>query len=151
MFYRLELTPDDNGTYLVTAPDLPEVTSFGETEADSIEAGRNAVDEAVAARLATMQPIPASSAGDGPRVPVDATLAIKALLLNALLDEQMNRAELARRMQVHRPQVDRLFDPRHASRLDQLAAAFEAVGRPLTFATSSGGGPVVVSAAPRAA
>lgn len=133
MFYRIELTADDNGTYLVTSPDLPEVTSYGDDEASAREAGRNAVDEAVAARLASMQAVPLP--GEGLlTVPLNATLAAKALLLNALLDQGLNRAELARRLGVHRPQVDRLFDPRHASKLDQLAAAFAALGRPLRLA-----------------
>lgn len=27
--YRIQVEPDDNGTLLVTSPDLPEVTTFG--------------------------------------------------------------------------------------------------------------------------
>jgi hypothetical protein len=38
--YPIELTPDDNGTLLVTCPDLPEVTSFGVDEADAIARAR---------------------------------------------------------------------------------------------------------------
>ena len=30
--YDIKLEPDDNGTFLVTCPALPEVTTFGETE-----------------------------------------------------------------------------------------------------------------------
>jgi antitoxin HicB len=33
--YR-KLAPDDNGTVLVTCPALPEVTTFGEDEADAL-------------------------------------------------------------------------------------------------------------------
>jgi hypothetical protein len=32
--YTVILTPDDNGTFLVTCPDLPEVATFGEDAED---------------------------------------------------------------------------------------------------------------------
>jgi predicted RNase H-like HicB family nuclease len=50
--YRLELTPDDDGTFLVTCPELPEVTSFGATRDEAMAYGRLAVEEAIAARMA---------------------------------------------------------------------------------------------------
>jgi antitoxin HicB len=43
----------------------------------------------------------------------------------------VRKAELARRLRWHGPQVDRLFDFRHASRLDQIEAAFSALGAKL--------------------
>jgi predicted RNase H-like HicB family nuclease len=39
--YRVQLTPDDNGTFLVTCPQLPIVATFGETEPEAL---RHAVD-----------------------------------------------------------------------------------------------------------
>jgi antitoxin HicB len=50
--YPIKLEPDDNGTLLVTCPALPEVTTFGEDEADAIEHARDAIEEAIAARMA---------------------------------------------------------------------------------------------------
>ena len=44
----------------------------------------------------------------------------------------MSKAELARRLNCHMPQVDRLLDLRHASRLDQMEAAFRALGKQLS-------------------
>jgi len=38
-------------------------------------------------------------------------------------------AELARRLGWHMPQVDRLFDLRHASKLDQIETAARSLGR----------------------
>ena len=40
-----------NGTLLVTCPALPEVTTFGEDEAEAIEHARDAIEEAIAARM----------------------------------------------------------------------------------------------------
>ena len=46
-------------------------------------------------------------------------------------EQGIKKAELARRLGWHTPQVDRLFDLRHASRLDQIEAAAAALGRHL--------------------
>jgi antitoxin HicB len=48
--YRVLLTPDDNGTLLVTCPDLPEVTTFGSNKAEALRHARDAIEEAIAAR-----------------------------------------------------------------------------------------------------
>ncbi|RNJ49391.1 hypothetical protein D1O30_07030 [Methylocystis hirsuta] len=41
--YRLELSPDDNDTVLVTSSDLPGLVTYGEDRASALE---NAVDAA---------------------------------------------------------------------------------------------------------
>jgi antitoxin HicB len=56
--YPIKLEPDDNGTLLVTCPALPEVTTFGEDEADAIEHARDAIEEAIAARMADGGEVP---------------------------------------------------------------------------------------------
>ena len=47
----------------------------------------------------------------------------------AMMEQGVRKSELARRLGWHMPQVDRLFDLRHASRLDQIEAAARALGR----------------------
>jgi antitoxin HicB len=127
--YPLTLTPDDNGTFLVTCPDLPEVTTFGETEEECLRMGALAVGEAVAARLARFQDVPPPGDAEGPRVALDLQLSVKLLLMRALREDGKTRADLQRALGLHRPQIDRLFDPTHATRLDQYEAAFRAIGR----------------------
>jgi len=56
--YRIVLHSDDDGTLLVTCPDLPEVTSWGESIADAVQHGASAIEEAPAARVADGDPIP---------------------------------------------------------------------------------------------
>lgn len=50
--YAIEFEQDDNGTYLVTCPDFPEVTTFGEDMDDVFCRAMDAIEEAVAARIA---------------------------------------------------------------------------------------------------
>jgi|SRR5579872_1853048 len=129
--YRVALTPDDNDTLLVTCPDLPEVTTFGDDEADALLRARDAIEEALAARIAYREPIPEPSSGEGPCVALPALTTLKIELYRAVSEDHVRKAELARRLGMHGPQVDRLFDLRHASQLSQIEAAFQALGRRL--------------------
>jgi antitoxin HicB len=55
----------------------------------------------------------------------------KVELYRAMKAARVGKAELARRLHCHLPQIDRLLDLSHASRLDQLEAAFQALGKEL--------------------
>ena len=55
--------------------------------------------------------------------------AAKVLLYQSMCEEGVRKADLARRLDCHMPQVDRLLNLHHASRLDQLDAAFRALNR----------------------
>jgi antitoxin HicB len=127
--YRVTLTPDDNDTVMVTCPDLPEVTSFGEDEADALLRVADAIEEALAARMAKREEVPIPLRGSGPKVTLPILTALKVELYRAALSDGVRKAEIARRLNVHGPQVDRLFDLRHGSRLDHLESAFRALGR----------------------
>lgn len=129
--YAIVLKPDDNGTVLVTCPDLPEVTTFGEDEADARLRAADAIEEALAARMARRQDIPLPTQGKGPKAPLPTQTAVKAALYRLMREEGLRKADLARRLSLHGPQVDRLLDLRHATRLDQLDAAFQALGKRL--------------------
>lgn len=131
--YRVELTPDDNGTLLVTCPDLPEVTSFGEDEADALMRARDAIEEALAARIARRSDIPEPQQGQGLAVDLPLLTAMKVQLYLTARREGVRKADLAKRLNVHGPQVDRLFDLRHASKVEQIEGAFRALGKRLDF------------------
>jgi antitoxin HicB len=60
--YRVMLEPDDNGTLLVTCRSLPEITTFCDDEADALCRARDAIEEAIAARIAKGHKIPRDSA-----------------------------------------------------------------------------------------
>jgi antitoxin HicB len=127
--YRIKLEPDDNGTLLVTCPALPEVTTFGENEADAIHHAVGAIEEAIAARMAAGEDVPEGHQR-GPRlVRLPALTVLKVELYRQLREAGMTRAELARRLGWKRESVDRLFRLDHASRLEQIEAAFAALGQ----------------------
>lgn len=132
--YPIELIADDNDTFLVTCPDLPEVTTFGEDEGDATLRAFDAIEEAIAARIANREEIPLPCEANGrSAVVLPIQTSLKIMLHQAMLAEGVRKADLARRLNAHAPQVDRLLDIRHASRLDQMEKAFKAVGKRLDF------------------
>ena len=127
--YRIKIEPDDNGTLLVACPALPEVTTFGDDEADAMRRAVGAIEEAIAARMADGEDVPEGHQR-GPRlVRLPALTVLKVELYRQLRAAGMTRAELARRLGWKRESVDRLFRLDHASRLQQLEAAFAALGQ----------------------
>ena len=46
-----------------------------------------------------------------------------------MTEQGVKKAELARRLGWHMPQVDRLFDLRYASKFDQIEAAANVLGK----------------------
>ena len=118
---------DDGGMVLVTSVDFPELTTFGEDRAEALARAVGAFEEAIAARIAARQDIPDPSAG-GVRVKVPTLTAIKALLHQGMRNQGIGKAELARRLGWHLPQVDRVLDVRHSSRLDRMDLALSAIG-----------------------
>ncbi|MCY1297244.1 hypothetical protein D9M70_466770 [compost metagenome] len=62
-------------------------------------------------------------------VRLPALSAAKAALWNAMLAQGVNKAEMARRLGVNRPQVDRLVDLLHRSKIEQVEHALALLGQ----------------------
>lgn len=125
--YPVKLTADDNGTVLVTAPDFPELTTFGDDQDEALARAVDALEEAIAARVARRAEVPPPSRGEY-RAGLPTLTAVKVLLYQGMKDQNIGKAELARRLGWHLPQVDRVLDVQHHSRLDQMDAALGAIG-----------------------
>jgi antitoxin HicB len=138
MDYPVTLERDDNDTILVHFPDFPEAHTFGDDEDDAIVRAQDALATILDAYITDKRPIPPPSVRRGHRrVPVPALMEAKVRLYEAMREAKVGKAELARRLQWHLPQVDRLFDVRHRSRLDQLEAAAAVLGKRFTVGVSA--------------
>ncbi len=136
MDYPIKLTRDDDGSLLATSKDFPELTTFGEDREDALRRAVGAIEEAIAGRIARRQEIPEPSKGRN-RVHLPTQTEIKVLLYNAMREQGVRKSELARRLRCHTPQVDRLLNLRHASRMDQIESAFDALGARLSIEVES--------------
>ena len=116
---------------MVTFPDLPEAITQGEGEA--LLYAVDALEVALSFYVDARKPLPvASKARPGQQtVRPSALEGAKLGVYQAMTEQGIKKSELARRLGWHMPQVDRLFDLRHASRLDQIEAAARALDRHL--------------------
>ena len=133
MDYRVILIPDDNGTVLVSFPDFPEVHTFGNDEDDALTRALDAFETALEAYMKDKRAIPAPSAPKkrDRTITIPAMVAAKIDLYRALRESKTTKYALARKLGWHVPQVDRLFNVRHQSKLEQLEAAATALGKRL--------------------
>jgi len=130
--YPLVIEPDDNETLLVTCLDLPEVMTFGEDEEDALRRAGDAIEEALAARITRREDIPPPSPLRGRKAASLPPLTVaKVGLYQAMRTAGIGKAELARRLGWHGPQIDRLLDLNHHSRIEQIDQALRMVGKVL--------------------
>ena len=127
--YPIALEKDD-GTVMATSPDFPELTTFGDDRDEALARAIDALEEAIAARIHDGRDIPTPTRGRH-RATLPTLTAVKVLLYQEMRNQGMGKAELARRLGWHLPQVDRVLDVQHNSRLDRMDAALGAIGRRL--------------------
>lgn len=134
-WYELAIQPDGE-SWLVTAPQFDEVVSYGSTQKEACQNGRNAIEEAIAARIADGEDLPLpmqETPGKGMFVEVPAMVYLKSALYMIMREKGMTRADLMRKLECQREHVDRLFRLDHNSRLDSIEEAFKAMGVTLRF------------------
>lgn len=131
MRYPVKLAPDDNGTVLVTAPDFPEMATFGDDREDALAQAVDAIETALMGRIAGREEIPRPGKAGMDFAVLPALTAAKISLYWAMRDDGVGKAALARKLGWHLPQIDRLLDLNHASKLDAIESALAALGRTL--------------------
>ena len=127
--YPITLNRDEEGEYVVTARDVPEALTSGETKREALLEMSDALGAALAGYAMKGREIPAPSElrpGEA-LVPVTPLVAAKLALREAMRQGNITNTELARRLGVSEGAVRRLVDPDHASRLDKVVAALEAL------------------------
>ena len=132
--YPVILTPDD-GTVLLTFVDVPEAITFGVDAADALVQAVDALETALSFYVNARKPLPIPSRPKrGQKLVRPSALECAKLgVYQAMTDQGMRKAELARRLGWHVPQVDRLFDLRHASKFEQLETAAAVLGKRLVL------------------
>lgn len=133
MRFPVELIEEENGTVTAVVPDIPGTHSFGGDAVEALVRVVDAIESMMMALIADREDIPVPSAANGrPTVALPALTTAKIGLYRAMRETGIGKAELARRLGWHLPQVDRALDLRHASRLDMIEAALRALGKQLS-------------------
>jgi len=127
--YPAILEPDTNDTMLVSFPDFPEAHTFGEDQNEALARAADLLEDVLADYIENRREIPPpSKARKRDRlVTLPILTEAKVRLYREMRASGIRKAELARRLGCHMRQVDRLLNVSHASRLDQIEAAFAAL------------------------
>jgi antitoxin HicB len=133
--YAVGLAKDPNGDVIVSFPQFPNVQTYG---ADDQEALLRAVDALESWFMGLIEdrkeiPEPSRIKRGQHTITLPALTEAKLELYRQMRAGKIGKAELARRLHRHLPQIDRLLDLNHASRLDQVEQALLAVGKRLTI------------------
>lgn len=132
MRYPVTITPDD-GQFTATFPDVPEAVTFGETRDEALQRSSDALLTIFDALMRDRRDIPGPSQVTKDAIELPALESAKIELYRAMRARNVGKAELARRLDWHLPQVDRVLQVRHGSQLDQMEAAFAALGKKLVL------------------
>ena len=119
---------NDGTSLLVTSIDFPELTTFGYDRAEAQARTLDDLQEAIAARIHDRRDIPLPSPGGNVLITLPTLTAVKVILYQGMRDQGISKTDLARRLGWHLPQVDRVLNVNHNSRLDQMDAALQAIG-----------------------
>lgn len=133
--YAVHLADAEEGGFVVTCRDLPQLVTQGDDLAHALSEAADAMDEVFAAYM---------QAGIDFRAPTKARKAerlvappagtiAKAALYVAMREAGITKVQLAKRLGVDEKEVRRLLDPHYGSKLPRIAQAISLLGRRLVI------------------
>ncbi len=133
--YPVLLSVAQEGGYVVTCRDLPQLITQGENEQDALEQAADAMDEIFATYMIEGTDFPTPSKGKRREYLVSppAETMAKAALYVAMREAGISKTQLAKRLGVDEKEVRRLLDPHYRSKLPRLAHAISLLGQRLVI------------------
>jgi antitoxin HicB len=135
--YAAKLTPGspDEGGYTVTFRDVPEAIAGGATVEEALKYAAEALELALAHSLDERRATPAPSEAEAGEflVALPASFSLKVALLNEMVLQGVRPADLAKRMNTSKQEINRLTTLSHATMVDRIADALHALGKELVI------------------
>ena len=133
--YPVRLAAVEEGGYVVTCRDLPQLVTQGEDEQDALHQASDAMDEVFAAYMieGIDFPEPSKAKRREHLVTPPAETMAKAALYVAMREAGISKAQLARQLGVDEKEVRRLLDPHYGSKLPRIAQAISLLGQRLVI------------------
>src|SRR4051812_12452510 len=129
--YPVDLLEEADGV-TVTALDIPELVTCGDTRAEALARAEDALVMALSFYTDEARPLPRPSPANGrPVVGVPALVAAKLALHDAMLAAGVSNVELSRMIGLDEKAVRRLRDPLHRSHIGSVETALRALGQRL--------------------
>ena len=133
--YPCVLTPEREGGFSVSFPDVPEALTCGNSRAEALAMAEDALAAALGAYMKSSESVPSPSRATRRQelVAVPPIVAAKLALYNAMRREGLTKVALAGRLGLSEGAVRKLLNPDHRSHISQIEKALRAVGRGLVI------------------
>ena len=133
--FAVSLVVADEGGFVVTCRDLPQLVTQGDDLPHALAEAADAMDEVLAAyMLAGIEfPTPTKRRKGERLVAPPAETMAKAALYVAMRDAGISKVQLAKRLGIDEKEVRRLLDPHYGSKLPRIAQAISVLGRRLVI------------------
>lgn len=130
MYYPITIQLDD-GTYMITFPDIPEAATCGDTLDEALEMAADALVTAFEFYFEEQRTIPMPSKSNGEQIAVPLGVWLKVLLLNEMLKSGETQAGLAKKAGITRQEMQRVKSLRHNTKADTVERLMAALGKRL--------------------
>ncbi|AWK15555.1 hypothetical protein SK355_11570 (plasmid) [Candidatus Fukatsuia symbiotica] len=135
--YPIRLEYDkETAVYVASCRDLPLFNSVGDSVDEALLESVDGLITAISIEIDERRPISnASAVEDGEYVlSLPILVTMKAALHNAMIETGTRKADLARRLGQKGPQIDRLLDVEHSSKVETVELALHQLDRKLDIA-----------------
>jgi antitoxin HicB len=132
--YPAVFTPERQGGFSVSFPDLPEAHTGGDDRADATLQALDCLMCALSYRITDGEDIPRPSAPKRGQylVSVPLWLAPKVALYQAMREQKVSNVALARKLKCSENVIRRMLNPKHGTKPEKIQRALEALGKRLT-------------------
>ena len=133
--YRCKVTPDDDGSFFVSFPDVPGALTSGASRAEALEVAADALTAVLATYVSDRRDLPRPGpAGDRqPQVALPPVVAAKLALYAAMREQGVSHAALAGRLGMDEARIHRMLDPDRYTHISTVMKALQAMGRSLVL------------------
>lgn len=127
---KLEHDPDTK-SWIATCRDLPLFNSVGDSVDDVLLESVDGAIVALSIEIDARRPIPAASQPEEGEyvIHLPVLVVMKAALHNAMVATGTRKSDLARSMGMKGPQIDRLLDVCHSSKVETVELALQQLNR----------------------
>ncbi len=132
--YPAEIQKEDDGTFLVSFPDIPEALTQGETMEEALFNASEVLTLSMEFRLDEEQEIPDPSSITGDNIHLISPVAkVQSAMLIRKSRQGRSLADLARTLETSWPAVQRLENPHNSPTLKMIDKAATALGKRLVL------------------
>ena len=121
---------DESGEYEISYRDFSDLYSSALTEDDIELEAKDGLTAFIAEQIEARIPIPAPSPAEASEITIHLPVltCLKIALHNAMINTGTRKVDLARKLNQKGPQIDRLLDVEHASKVETLEQALYLLG-----------------------